>query len=122
MTINYEILGIYDEQTNLFTWGCNFEIINKKKIMLSKIIKKKSNTIKNIITTLKYTDVEYLEEIYYYLSNNMFYIDNTKLINLVNISLFITKKKGIVVGNGSLFDNQQLATKVFYIITDVLGT
>ena len=122
MRINYQILGIFDSQTKLFTWGCDFEIVNRNLTSLSKLIKKKSKTMKNIISNMKYSDVDYLEEIYYYLSNNIFYIDDKYLKKLINISLFITKKKGIVVGNGNLFNNEQIPTQVFYIITDIIGT
>ena len=119
LSAKYQILGIYDEQCNLFTWAKNIQLIDKTLTKISKKIKAMSSVIKDIIIKNEYSDIEYLEKIMYYLSNNTFIIYPQNINELINFSTFITKHKGVIK---SKMNEQDKNIYIYYLITDIIGT
>lgn len=119
MSVSYEILGMYDPGASLFVWGHKFNIANSKLVKLAKLIQKSYNVVEDAILSMKYYDIEYLERIYYYLKNDMFYIDPENINSLTIISLVLSNAKGILIDN-TTFMNKKNPTKTIYLVTDIL--
>lgn len=101
LTIKYEVLGTYDGTFGIFSWACDHVILNKEVCLLSKNVKKYSKTLKKAIVSENnhdhnQTNSNYMEKIYYYLSNSMFFLDPQNLVDIIKISIFVTESKGIV--------------------------
>jgi hypothetical protein len=112
---NYETLGTYDTNTNLFIWSNTHIIIDKKFIKKIKEIRNKSKKIEKYIITGKYTDISYMERIYYYLVNNIFIISQDNIDELLEFCVSISKTYGIVQDkkNNNLF--------IIYLLTDIIS-
>jgi hypothetical protein len=113
ITTKYEILGVYDTTTNIFCWANNYRLIDKNKIQLLKKIKEYHKIIENFIINTTYSDIEYLDKLYYYLSNTIFMLDQKNIDDIVILGTFITNSKGIIF-------NENEKQKIFYIITDII--
>ncbi len=120
MSVNYEILGSYDDKLKLFSWACNHQLVNKKMIKLSNQIRKSVNQIKKLLTNFTYSDVEYLEKLHYYLSNSVFFINNDNISELLHYCLYFSKGMGIIE-NDTFFMDKHRSIKMFYIVTDIIG-
>lgn len=117
LTVKYEILGTYDATSGIFNWACDQMISNKEITTLSKQIKKYSKDLKKMIIKNKYNDTNYLEKIYYYLSNTIFFLESVNLIDIIKISIFVTKCKGVIKNNNS--SNNKITT--LYLVTDIIS-
>jgi hypothetical protein len=120
LSAKYQILGLYDEQCHIFRWSNKIQLADKKLTRVSKKIKAMCPIIKDIIVNNEYSDIDYLEKIMYYLSNNIFIIYPESIINLINFCIFVTKHKGVIKGNSMSTDNKNIY--VYYLITDIIGT
>ena len=119
LSAKYQILGIYDEHCNLFTWAKYIQLIDKKLTKISKKIKAMSSIIKNIIIKNEYSDIDYLEKIMYYLSNNTFIIYPQNINELINFSTFATKYKGVIKSKMNINDK---SVYIYYLIIDIIST
>lgn len=117
ITLKYEVLGVYDSATSIFSWGWDFYTINREKIQLAKKVKSFTKEVKNYIIENSYSDVEYLEKIYYYLSHSIFFINTKKFDDIIKIATFITNSKGVLFYAG---DKDERRVN-FYIIIDILS-
>ena len=114
LSCNYHNLGSFNKKMNLFTWSCDKFINNKEYSLSSEYIKKYSKKIKKYIINQKYDDYEYLEKMYYYLSNSIFIVDKINIEDILKISIFITKHKGIL--------KKEINDVItYYIILDILS-
>ena len=116
MSVNYEILGTYDFSSKIFNWGCNKNIVDKKLTKMSKNIKSESKTIKKYIVEKKYTDVAYLESIYYYLTNPLFFVDDISY--LIKFSIYASECKGVLI---SMDTYKGVNIQTCYLITDIIS-
>jgi hypothetical protein len=117
----YEILGTYDTQCNLFFWSKNMKFADRQVTKISREIKKHSKKIKSMILEKKYKDIDYLEKMYYYTSNNIFFVFPDNISEIIEFSVFFCKCKGILkYKNNSAKEGKLIYT--YYIITDILGT
>jgi len=115
----YEILGVYDTATSIFSWSWKYEIIDRKKHQIAKKIKEQKKTIKSDIINGTYSDVDYLEKIYYYISNPLFLLNVSQIEGFVKICTVLTQSKGILHQFDSTDgDNRR---KIFYVICDIVG-
>jgi hypothetical protein len=114
LTVKYEILGSFDISLMVFSWAYKLMIIDKKTTKLSRKIKKHKKKIKKLIVNKNFNDSDFLEEIYYYLSNGIFFVDKDKINNIIILSLFITKCKGII----NITKNN---TILYFLITDIIS-
>ncbi len=112
----YEICGVYDIITNLYTWGWDFNIIDRNNIQLTKKIKEFIKPIKSYIIDNTYSDIEYIEKIYYYLSHSIFFVNKDKLHDMHKFCVSVTDTKGFVKYKSE--DNRHI---VYYLITDILS-
>lgn len=119
MTANYQILGKYDFQTSFFIWGRDMKFLDRLLTNSSKIIKKTSSDIKQYIIENKYTDVQYLELLLYYTSNNYFYVTFDNVKKICDYSIYITNSKGLVYNKISLSSENVIT---YYLITEILST
>jgi hypothetical protein len=115
LTAKYQILGIFDKKCNFFIWAKYLPLINKSLIKIMKNIKSSNDEIKDIVSKNKYKDVEFLEIIMYYLSNNMFIIDEYNIKMFLKYCIYISKCKGILINKN---DNKY----TYYLIVDIIGT
>ena len=108
---SYEEIGTYDVSTNIFIWGNSQAIKNEKHIKNLLLIRKSYKTIKSLICNNKYSDIGYLERLYFYLKNNIFILSKQYVKEFMNYCICISKMNGIVV--------QQNSNKIyFYLITN----
>lgn len=120
MSVKYELLGSYDEQLNLFYWACNHNLTNNHFVKLSKIIKKKKDMIKYKIINFENSDVEYLEKLYYYLSNSLFIIADKNIEKFLCWCLCMSEGKGILTETTKYLGNDK-PIRMYYIVTDIIG-
>lgn len=113
----YEILGVYDTATSIFSWGWKHELIDRKKTQMVKKIKGQKKTIKSDIINGTYSDSNYLEQIYYYISNPIFLLNSSQIENFTKICTVLTQSKGIL----HHFDSDDNRRKIFYVICDIVG-
>jgi len=111
-TCKYNIMGNYNTQTNIFTWGYMFDLIDKTKKILAFEIKKYIPTISDAIIKLKYHDTAFVELMHYYVSNSMFYIDYKNINKLIGLASYIT--------NTNIIYNKTQDVMNFYFITDIV--
>src|SRR5579872_7184390 len=50
----YELLGNYDISCNLFSWACNYILVDKTSVRLCKEIRKYAKTLKKMISMNEY--------------------------------------------------------------------
>lgn len=114
LSSRYELLGIYDESTNLFVWGSSLTPSDKNNTLKVKNIKDYSTKLKSLIITKKFSDIDFQERSLYYLSENIFYITNENIQDFILLCIFVSKKLVLIKRN--------LGTHLisFYLITDVL--
>jgi hypothetical protein len=118
----YEIMGIYNIENNIFTWGNNFLINNKNTSNFVNVIQKSKNIIEKDIFKSVYNDVDYLERILYYLSNNVLYIFQDNIKDLIEYSCyFLSINNFNIYGviNQDIIINQKKHA-IYYYITDFL--
>lgn len=115
ISVKYELLGSRDTKCELFIWGSSMQIIDKTIVGNCKIIKKYKSQIEKYIYDKKFKDIDYLERILYYLSHNVFFINNDNVHDLVKISAFVVKSVGVVILTG---DN----IVTYYLVSDIIGT
>ena len=120
MSVKYELLGSYDEQLNLFYWVCNHDLTNKRLVKLSKTIKKNKSMIKEKIINYDHSDIEYLEKLYYYLSNSIFIITEKNIQKFLCWCLCMSEGKGILVETTKYLGNDK-PVRMYYIVTDIIG-
>jgi hypothetical protein len=122
LSLKYEIMGIYDYNCNLFSWENMMVLTNKKLNNLSKKVKIFKKEIKEFIIKKKFLDIEYMEKILYYISNNAFYIEKENLIDLVKFSLYSVKKDNVL---GVLVQDNIINGKkygIHYFVTGIIST
>lgn len=114
----YEILGIFDSSTNIFMWGDSINPSYKSEYVDVKNIKKKSGKLKQYIINKKFSDVDFIEKLIYYLSNDILYISQDNINDLLTLCTCMSEK--IIVMNNT---NTNIAknVNVYYLITDVLS-
>jgi len=122
LSAKYQIIGSYDTQCELFTWAWAMQIRDKKITEFEKRICKYNGKIKNYISNNKYTDVQYLEQIMYYISNNTFYIVPANLKTLEDLCIFIGRGKGVLKQNNRELEKSQKIIPTWYLVSDIIGT
>jgi hypothetical protein len=113
----YEILGVYDTATSIFSWSWKHELIDRKKSQMIKKIKDQKKRIKSDIINGTYSDSKYLEQIYYYVSNPIFLLNSSEIEGFTKICTVLTQSKGII----HQFDSGDNRRKIFYVICDIVG-
>lgn len=124
LTAKYEILGNYNNTTSLFNWGCDMFVQNKNLTALSKEIKNYSKKLKKLILEENYPDSDYLERLYYYLTNDIFYLLQDNVSDIVKLSNFILSyftpyKYGIITSTDTSLQKHHIST--YYILTDIIS-
>lgn len=119
LTAKYQLLGTFDIGNEIFIWGSNQVIVDKELILFSKIVKKYSAKIKKYIIQKKCEDVEYMERIYYYISNSVFFIEKDKIEEIIKFAVFVTKCKGIIKSVNTNASNNKIMS--LYFITDIIS-
>jgi hypothetical protein len=122
LSAKYQIIGTYDTYCDLFTWGWAMQIRDKKITNFEKNIKHHNAKIKKYISNKKYNDVQYLEQIMYYLSNNTFYIVENNLKLLEMLCVFIGGGKGILKCTNKSLEKSNKIIHIYYLIDDIIGT
>jgi hypothetical protein len=115
MSSKYELLGIYDETTNLFVWGSSIIPANKNDTLRVRDIREYSSKIKSFILNKKFSDVGFLERLLYYLSENIVYIIRENISDLTMLCVFVSKKFVVFKSNA----NTNVTS--IYLLTDVLS-
>jgi hypothetical protein len=107
----YSIAGVYNFQTNIWTWAYAVAFTNR-------IASEKSNIIKTIpgMVMKNYNDFnkEDAEELHFYCDNNSFFVTSDVIPKLVKIALFVMKGKWLV----SIRHNNNGSNYIEYIIID----
>jgi len=114
---SFELLGTYDPITGLFQWSSCDQLVNMKMTKIAKQIKSKSNIkdLEELIISTKEDNIELLERLLYYFSNNIFFIQKDNILDLLKYILYINKNiKGILK---KTVDN----IVVYYLITDIIS-
>ena len=106
----FEKIGTFDINTNIFIWANEHIICDKKFIKNINNIRKSKNELENIIINNKYTDLSYIEKLYYYLSHNIFIISFDNINELLNYCVSVSNSKGVV------FEKNNKGFYVFYLI------
>lgn len=119
LTVKYEVLGTYDEQLNIFSWGCDNIIADKDMTKLAKLTKKYSKNIKILIVKKEFKDQKYLERMYYYLTNNMFFLESINLNDIIKLAVFITKTNGVIKKNTTSAIGNKIISLFF--VTDIIS-
>lgn len=119
LTVKYEVLGMYDSQMEIFSWACDHKISDKGIVGLSKEVKKYSKKLKKHIIKKEFDDTEYMERLYYYLSNSMFFLEFSNLSDIMKISIFVTKCKGVLKQDNN--DTSNSKNTIFYLVTDIIS-
>ena len=112
---NFELLGSYDINTNIFVWGNDHAIVNKEFIKNILHIRKESKKIEDFIINTKYDDLSYLERLYYYLTHNIFMISTTNINELLEFCVSSSETKGVVAQK-----KDNIIT--MYLIVDIIST
>lgn len=127
LSVKYEILGTYDSNLGVFSWACDQIIVDKKMTQLAKSIKSYSKKIKKIILLKKFSDVEFMERLYYYTTNSLFFVNDFNLNDIFRLSIHVTNAKGILSSSVGKIDSIDKISgsgkqiKTFYLITDIIS-
>jgi hypothetical protein len=117
MLVKCEIIGFYNKGCNIFYWGDLFIPINIYANKSFKKIKKSKNKIKNMIINKEYEDIQYLEKLLYYISNNMFFIDELDINDLTRYICYKTKSIGILSHNDEINKKHY---KIYYLVKEII--
>lgn len=109
----YQILGSYDKNTTLFQWAHAVNILDKNLKIISNNLKASSKLLKDKISQFK-DDQEYIEKMLYYTSNNIFFIDQKNIFDLLKYSMYVNKAKGVLIINNSNY-------QTYIILTEIIG-
>jgi hypothetical protein len=112
LSANYETIGTYDLSTSIFFWEFAFQLF--PKLELSDNIESYKKELSDAIIKRTYKDSKYMEQLYYYITNNIFYIKYENIENLLKFIIYITKYNGIV--DETLSDNKN----IYYLITNII--
>lgn len=112
LSANYETIGTYDMATSILFWESAFQLFPKSELYEQMNLYKKE--LSDHIINRKYNDSKFMEEMYYYITNNICYINDKNIENLMKLIIHITKHMGII--DESTEDNK----KIFYVITNIL--
>jgi hypothetical protein len=115
MSAKYELLGVYDDVTNLFLWGNSIAPSDKNESIRVKDIREYSKKIKTLILNKKFTDIGFLEKMLYYLSSPIIYVLKENISQLIMLCVFISKKNILMRRD----TNTNFIT--FYLIVDILS-
>lgn len=115
MASKYELLGIYDESTNLFIWGSSINPSNINLTLQVKNIRNYDFKIKSLILNKKFNDIGYIERLLYYLSENIIYILKENIYDFIMLCVFISKKFVVIKRD---FNTNIVS---MYLLTDVLS-
>jgi hypothetical protein len=118
LSVTYEIMGIYDNKCNIFSWGDSNLLTNNKINTIIKKIKKTKNLLQNIIIDNKYDDNDFIEKILYYVENNIFFINEKNIINLIYYCCYKTECLSVINDN-IIINNKKYI--IFYFITDIIS-
>jgi hypothetical protein len=113
-----EIIGSYDTQCELFTWAWGMQLRNVTVTDFEKNIKKYIKKVKYYIENTTYNDLQYLEQILYYLSNNIIYITPDNLEIIKNLCVVACDGNGVL----QQFKNSEKTVYIYYLVTDIIGT
>jgi hypothetical protein len=80
----YNIVGLYNSTLSIWYWGWNIAFINKSKL----IDKEKIKEFKKLIEDNYFNDIN-IEELYYLVSNDNFYISEINMNNLIKLILYL---------------------------------
>ena len=121
LSLKYEVMGIYDYSCNLFSWENMMILTNKKLSILSKKVKNYKKEIKEMIIKKQYKDISYMETMLYYISNNVFFIEESNLLDLVKFSCYILDNMvfGVLVQDNVINGKKY---GIHYFITDIVST
>lgn len=121
LSLKYEVMGIYDYNCNLFSWENMMILTNKKLNNLSKKVKNFKKELKEIIVKKQYKDIGYMERILYYISNSVFYIEQSNLLELVKFSCYSVNDRvlGVLVQD-DIINGKKYG--IYYFITDIVST
>lgn len=121
LSLKYEIMGIYDYNCNLFSWENMMILTDKKQNNLSKKVKKFKKIIKEMIIKKQHKDIGYMERILYYISNNVFYLEQSNLSELVKFSCYPLNNEifGVLVQD-DIINGKKYG--IHYFITDIIST
>ena len=122
LSAKYQIIGTYDMYCELFTWSWAMQIKDKNITVFKKNIGKYNDKIKKYISNKKYNDIQYLEQIMYYLSNNTFYIIENNLKILEKLCVFIGNGKGVLRYTNKRLEKSNKIIYVYYLVSDIIGT
>lgn len=115
LEFHYIFIGSYDVDKSIWIWSYNNFTLDTKGRSFKTTIDK---TIKDIMNNVdKYSDFAYVEKIYNYLSNNMFYVENKHILDIVKISLYSLGGKGVIT---DFVDMPNINKLDFYVIKDVV--
>ena len=97
----YEILGSYDVSNGIFIWG--WKMIDRENKHKTKSLKKYYKNIHNYVVNNKYSDIKYLERIHYYLSNDIFYLENDHLDIIIKFCCATLNSIDVIHYNDKLY-------------------
>ena len=100
-------------------------IADKKINIISKNIKKYKSNIKDSIFQKKYDDTDYLERILYYINNNIFYITQDNINDLIKASCYIANNGKLDNSKvlGVIMQNTEINKKkcfTYYFATNII--
>jgi len=110
---HYQVLGTYNKSSMIFYWAWHYKFVDNAKTQSAKLIKNYIKTLKQNIINNAYTDINYVEKLYYYLSNPLVVIGDNKLVDIYLIVAYITKLG--VISSPANDDNI-----VLYLIEDIV--
>jgi hypothetical protein len=114
MTVVCRSMGFYNYNCETFYWGDCILPTNININELAKKIKKTKNKLKKMIIEKKYDDVAFLERILYYVSNNVFYINEVNIQDLIKYSCHVTDSMGILVQQ-----NREKKRGIYYLVREI---
>jgi hypothetical protein len=117
MSTKCEIMGFYNKDCNTFYWGDLFIPMNTYINKSLKKIKKSKNKLKDMIIDKKYDDIEFLEQLLYYVSNNVFYIDDTNIDKLARYVCYKTDSLGLLLHKEEINKKQYI---LYYLIKEIV--
>ena len=116
MTVVCQMMGFYNHDCETFYWGDTMIPTNTNINELVKDIRKSKKKLKKSIIEQKYDDIQYLERILYYISNNVFYIDELNIADLVKYCCYKTDSMGVLVQH-KITKNKKHA--IHYLIREI---
>jgi len=116
LSVNYEILGLYNDKCNIFYWGNSLIPFDNNIYKLAKKIILSKKKLKKYIIDKKYSDTAFMEKLLYYTANHIFYIIPDNIDDLLKYSCYITNSIGIVSDNISA----EKTLHIYYIIKNII--